>query len=109
MGLGDPGRPHRRGRDARGGRRRETLEETGWEPGELRLLTTYFPHNGSSDATFHLFAAESATHVGDPTDPDEAERVEWLPREQVLEEVRAGRVGDGLSLTALLWHLTLDR
>ena len=88
---------------------RETLEETGWEPGPLRPLTTYFPHNGSSDATFHLLATDSATYVGEPTDPDEAERVEWVPRERVLEEVRAGKVGDGLSLTALLWHLSLDR
>ena len=44
----------------------------------MRPLTTYFPHNGSSDATFHLLAADSAAHVGEPTDPDEAERVEWL-------------------------------
>lgn len=84
---------------------RETLEETGWAPGPLHHLTTYFPHNGSSDATFHLFLAEGARHVGEPSDPDEAERVEWLPWVQLREEIRAGRVGDGLSLTALLWCL----
>lgn len=89
--------------------RRETIEEAGWDPGPLRLLTTYFPHNGSSDATFHLFVATGpATHVGEPTDPDEAERIEWVPKARLLEELRAGRVGDGLSLTALLWHLALD-
>lgn len=88
--------------------RRETIEETGWDAGELRPLTTYFPHNGSSDATFHLFVATGrATHVGEPTDPDEAERIAWLSRDHVIGEIRAGRVGDGLSLTALLWHLTL--
>ena len=48
-------------------------------PGPLRHLTTYFPHNGTSDATFHLFAADRAEHVGDPHDTDEAERVEWVP------------------------------
>lgn len=85
--------------------RRETLEETGWDPGPLRPITTYFPHNGTSDATFHLFRADGAEHCGDPTDPDEAERVEWLPWDRVREEIAAGRVGDGLSLTALLWVL----
>ncbi len=86
---------------------RETLEETGWSAGPLEHLTTYFPHNGTSDATFHLFRATSAEHVGDPVDTDEAERVEWVPWEQVRSEIAAGRVGDGLSLTALLWVLAL--
>ncbi len=88
--------------------RRETLEETGWETGPLRLLTTYFAHNGTSDVTFHLLTADGATYVGEPTDPDEAERVEWLPWSRVREEISAGRVTDGLSLTALLWVLALD-
>ena len=85
---------------------RETMEETGWQPGPLRHLTSYFPHNGTSDATFHLFAAEGATHVGPPSDPSESERVEWVPVATLRDEMRAGRVGDGLSLTALLWWFT---
>ncbi len=84
---------------------REAEEETGWRPGPLRHLTTYFPHNGSSDATFHLFVADGATHVGVPADPSESERVEWLPVGSLREELAAGRVRDGLSLTALLWWL----
>ncbi len=87
---------------------REAYEETGWQPGPLRHLTTYFPHNGSSDATFHLFVAEGATHIGDPPDASESERVEWLTIEDLLTEINDGRVGDGLSLTALLWWLTFE-
>ena len=89
--------------------RREALEETGWQPGPLRHLTTYFPHNGSSDATFHLFAAAGAEHVGAPTDPSESERIEWLTVDRLRTAVAAGEVGDGLSLTALLWWLTFER
>lgn len=84
---------------------REVLEETGWQPGQLHDLTTYFPHNGTSDATFHLFVADGATHVGPPSDPSESERVEWLPVDRVRAAIRDGEVGDGLSLTALLWWL----
>lgn len=87
---------------------REALEETGWRPGPLRHLTTYFPHNGTSDATFHLFVADGATHVGPPSDPSESERIEWVPVARLRDEIRAGRVGDGLSLTALLWWFTFD-
>jgi 8-oxo-dGDP phosphatase len=88
---------------------REALEETGWRPGPLRHLTTYFPHNGSSDSTFHLFVADGATHVGEPSDPSESERIEWLPLDALRAAVAAGEVHDGLSLTALLWWLTFER
>jgi 8-oxo-dGTP pyrophosphatase MutT (NUDIX family) len=84
---------------------RETLEETGWRPGPLRPLVSYHPYNGVSDGTFHLFAADAAELVGAPTDSDEAERVEWLPWPAVRAAIDAGQVGDGLSLTALLWVL----
>jgi 8-oxo-dGDP phosphatase len=84
---------------------RETVEETGWRPGPLTSLTSYFAHNGTSDTTFNIFLATSATYVGDPTDPDEAERIEWLPWQTVKSEIRAGNVGDGLSLTGLLYRL----
>jgi 8-oxo-dGDP phosphatase len=84
---------------------RETLEETGWRTGPLRRLTRYFPYNGVSDGAFHLLAADRAEHVGDPTDTDEAERVEWVPWPDVVAGIDDGLVGDGLSLTALLWVL----
>jgi 8-oxo-dGDP phosphatase len=85
---------------------RETLEETGWQPGPLTALTSYFAHNGTSDTTFNVFLATSATHVGDPADPDEAERIEWLPWPTVRSEIGAGRIRDGLSLTGLLYRLS---
>jgi 8-oxo-dGDP phosphatase len=84
---------------------REAFEETGWRPGPIRHLTTYFPHNGTSDATFHLYVADGATYVGDPSDPSESERVEWVDHHRLRAEIAAGHVGDGLSLTALLWWL----
>jgi 8-oxo-dGTP pyrophosphatase MutT (NUDIX family) len=88
------------------GARREVLEETGWEPGALRALTTYHPSNGISDQTFHIFVASGATEVGPPVDWFESERVEWMPLDRVREEVLAGHIRDGLSLTALLWYFT---
>ena len=85
--------------------RRETIEESGWQPGELTLMTRYFPANGTTDATFNLFVTTTATQVGEPTDPDEAARVEWLSWERVRAEISGGHVGDGLSLTALLYRM----
>lgn len=82
---------------------REALEETGWRPGPLRPIGRYFPHNGSSDAVFNLFVTDTAEYVGEPSDPSESERVEWVTWDRLRSEIAAGNVGDGLSLTALLW------
>ena len=84
---------------------REAVEESGWRPGPLRWLTTYAPTNGLMDQRFNLFRSDGATYVGPPSDPNEAERVEWLTPARVREEIAAQRVHDGLSLTALLWVL----
>lgn len=93
------------GESAEEAARREVEEETGWRAGEVRQIFTYHPLNGSSDATFHLFVADGAEHIGDPSDPYESERVEWLPWDRVRTEITAGRVRDGMSLTGLTWVL----
>lgn len=82
---------------------REVLEETGWRVDAVRPMCTTQPTNGLSDHEFLLFEATGATHVGDPVDAFEAERVEWVPVDEVRRLVRDGEVRDGLSLTALLW------
>jgi 8-oxo-dGTP pyrophosphatase MutT (NUDIX family) len=84
---------------------RETLEETGWRPGPLTRLTTYYPNNGQSDLAFHLFRADGAEYVGEPSDPSEAERVEWRSWNEIRQSIAAGELADGLSLTALLFVL----
>jgi len=86
---------------------REAEEETGWRPGPLTHLTTYYPNNGQSDLAFNIFRAEGATEIGPPTDPTESERVEWRTWSQVRAAIAAGEVSDGLSLTALLYVLAM--
>ena len=81
------------------------LEETGWEAARLQPLFGYHPSNGLSAQRFEVFAASGAVHVGDPSDPSEAARIEWVPVTEIRRLLRAGLVGDGLSLTALLWWL----
>ena len=86
---------------------RETLEETGWRPGPLTHLVSYHPANGTSDQHFHIFLATEATHEGDPTDVNEAARIEWLPVERLRDLIRNGDIRDGLSLTGLSTALAM--
>ncbi len=85
---------------------RETVEETGWRPDGLRHLITYQPTNGLSDQRFNLFMSDQAVHVGEPTDPGESERIEWLSVGEVTEIAKRGEIVDGLSLTAVLYALS---
>ena len=64
------------------------------------------PSNGISDATYHLYLADSATYVGEPSDPGESERVAWVELPEVRDLVRNGQMSDGLSLTAVLYAMS---
>ena len=84
---------------------REAFEETGWRPGPVRPLVRYQPTNGLTDQVFHIFIADGAEHVGEPTDAGESERVEWLAVPEVRRIAREQEMLDGLSLTAVLYAL----
>src|SRR5450759_354355 len=88
--------------------RRETLEETGWRPGPLSLLFSYFPSIGLMDQRLNVFLAAGAEHVGEPLDSSESDRVEWIAISELPALIRQGEIQDGYSLTALLWYLQLE-
>src|ERR1700687_1798657 len=93
------------GEDPMAAAARETLEETGWRPGPVTKLFSYFPSIGLLDQRFNVYLAAGAEHVGEPADGSEADRVEWLPISELPELIRQGEIQDGYSLTALLWFL----
>lgn len=81
---------------------RESIEEVGWRPRDLRPLARFHPSNGLVDQTFHVFVANDAQDMGSPTEHGESEKIEWVTRAEVIRLIDAGAVTDGLSLTALL-------
>lgn len=86
---------------------REALEETGWRPGPLRHLLTFFPANGVSDLAFNIFLADGATYVGEPSDPSESERISWVPIDKLRNALASGRVNDGMAVAGLSYALAL--
>ena len=82
---------------------RASVDETGWRPGEPRLLGEYHPSPGISDQRFGVYVANGAERIAEPS-PNEVERLEWMPVADVRQLIRDGQV-DGLSLTSLLWAL----
>ncbi|MFC4122432.1 NUDIX hydrolase [Nonomuraea zeae] len=84
---------------------REVEEETGWRPGPLRPMLCLQPTNGFSDSTHHIYRADTATHIGPPSDPWEAERVEWVPTNGIRKLVESGEIVCGTTISCLLYLL----
>ncbi|MGW8527419.1 MULTISPECIES: NUDIX domain-containing protein [Nocardiopsidaceae] len=82
---------------------REVEEETGWRPGPLRPLVYAQPSHGLMDSEHHVFVADGAEHMGEPTDTWEAERIEWVPLDRVPALVRERKLVGGTSMNALLY------
>ncbi|GAB3424722.1 NUDIX hydrolase [Flindersiella endophytica] len=91
---------------------RELLEETGWKAaGPLYHLLSVEPANGISDATYHLYWTDQVEHVGDPADPMESTRRDWIPLADVPGLVAAGevRAAEAVAGLLLLHHQRLAR
>jgi 8-oxo-dGDP phosphatase len=85
---------------------REAEEETGWRPGPMKPLIYAEPANGITDSQHHVFRADTATHIGPPTEKNESDRIEWLPLHGVRRMIDRREIISGASLLGLLYLLT---
>lgn len=82
---------------------RELAEETGYQAARYEHLTTIFTTPGFTDERIHLFMAsglESGSHRREADEFLEIHRFRWS---EVLELVKAGKVVDAKTLTAILF------
>lgn len=85
---------------------REAEEETGWRPlGEPEHIGTFQPLPGIIEAPVDAYIWRAAEKVGEPTDKEEAARIEWIPIDRVLELVRRGEVLGSGAIVPLLYYL----
>ena len=82
---------------------REVEEETGWRPGPLTHLLTFQPMIGMVDSPHEVYLAQGAQLIGEPSDPEEVGKVEWLPLTEVADLITKGEVLGSGSLVALLY------
>jgi 8-oxo-dGTP pyrophosphatase MutT (NUDIX family) len=89
--------------------RREVEEETGWRATELEHVVTYQPMVGMVDSPHEIFVGHAAAKVGEPTDVEEAGRVEWVPLAEVPDLMARGQLMGSGTLVALLHVLATRR
>jgi ADP-ribose pyrophosphatase len=88
--------------------RREVMEETGYEIGELEHIHTFYPSPGGCSEKCFVYAAvinESMRKGSGGGHPDEGEDIEVLKvkSDEALAMMDRGEIMDGKSLVALLW------
>lgn len=81
---------------------REVEEETGWRPLTMERLLAFQPMVSTLDAENIVFLARGAEYVGEPTDINEAERVAWIPLDDVPGMMERGEIVGSASVVGLL-------
>ncbi|REF36322.1 NUDIX domain-containing protein [Thermasporomyces composti] len=81
---------------------RETEEETGWRPRDLRPLLRMHPAGGLSDCVHYVFWTRHAEHVGAAVDAHESERVAWVPLAEVPTLLERGELRESNAVAATL-------
>lgn len=84
--------------------RRELVEETGYEPRELVLLTTLYPSPGTSTEKIYIFLARGLVEREKRLEHDELIETMWIPLNEALDLVRRGEIRDAKTIVALLYY-----
>jgi 8-oxo-dGTP pyrophosphatase MutT (NUDIX family) len=87
---------------------REVEEETGYRARALEHLVTFEPMIGMLHCPHHVFLGRGAERVGEPTEANEMQRMEWVPLADVPGLIRRGLVSNSGTLVALLHVLALS-
>ncbi len=82
--------------------RRETREETGMNPGELKKLGSFYLAPGYSTELMHVYLASDLHEDPLEADEDEYLQLEKIPAAQALRMALDGELPDAKTLAALL-------
>lgn len=74
-------------------------------PGVVEHLASFQPMPGMVDTPHEVYLVHGAEKIGEPTDVEEAARIEWVPLVRVLDMVAAGEILGSGSLVGLLYLL----
>jgi 8-oxo-dGTP pyrophosphatase MutT (NUDIX family) len=80
---------------------REVEEETGWRVSGLEELVYSEPAAGIMDSAHHVFRATSAVRIGEPTERNESDRIEWIPLTEVPAMIARREIVSGITLVGL--------
>lgn len=81
---------------------REVEEETGWRPRHLERLVSFQPMVGTIDQENIVYLARGADFIGSTPDINEAERISWIPLDDIQRHIEEGAIVGAGSISGLL-------
>jgi ADP-ribose pyrophosphatase len=92
-----------KGEDPEACARRELIEETGYEAGEMEKLGSFYTSPGLSDERMAAFVARRLQHVGQRLEEDERLTVTPMATADAFGMIERGELVDAKSMLTLLW------
>ncbi|KIF00710.1 NUDIX hydrolase [Streptomyces sp. RSD-27] len=86
---------------------RELEEETGWRPEAVHALIYAEPAAGITDSRHFVFRADGVRRIGEPTERNESDRLEWIPLADIPGMIARGEIVSSATLVGLM-ALLLD-
>ena len=83
---------------------REPFEETSIKVCNSRLVHEYYPSFGHSDEKVYIVFSDYQEGTEHPQELETID-VKWYTKEQIVDMARAGKITNGLTLSALLYIL----
>ncbi len=83
--------------------RRELIEETGYEPQNLKFALSFYSSPGFSNEMIHLFITDRLTFIGANPDEDEYIEIVEIPFEDAFRMVLDGEIIDAKTIIGLLY------
>ncbi len=81
---------------------REVEEETGWRPRNIEKLISFQPMVGTIDQENIVYLARGADFTGAAPDINEAERLGWIPLDEIQQHIDNGTIVGAGSVSGLL-------
>ncbi|GAA1605760.1 NUDIX hydrolase [Kribbella hippodromi] len=88
---------------------RELEEETGWRAEGLTELIRSEPAAGIMDSRHFVYRAEGAVRIGEPTELNESDRIEWIPLTDLPGMIARHEIVSGITLIGLQQLLLQER
>jgi 8-oxo-dGTP pyrophosphatase MutT (NUDIX family) len=81
---------------------REVEEETGWRPRRMETLLSFQPMVGTVDQPNIVYLGRGADFTGSAPDVNEAERIGWIPLNEIQQRINEGEIVGAGSIAGLL-------
>ena len=82
---------------------RELSEETGYIPGEVRHLISYYPTCGYSNEHLHIYICKDLRRGEKHLDEDECIDLEWYDADELIGLIRSGEIQDSKTIIGILF------